>query len=217
MTTSSSTYGRLAVLALFAVLVTTVFGMMYVFQYQYRTVQTLSDQTFALTQEVAIMREEMTRLSTENASFKDSDRHIAVSIKENKLYLMEGMDPIRVMPVATGSGRIVHQFGRRYEFTTPPGVYNVTLKETDPVWIAPDWHWHEKGETVPEKLTIKDRSFKGVLGKYRLNLRDGYAIHGTDQPNSIGRNITHGCVRVGAKDLEYLFHAVKQGTKVYIY
>jgi lipoprotein-anchoring transpeptidase ErfK/SrfK len=42
------------------------------------------------------------------------------------------------------------------------------------------------------------------------------AIHGTDDPDSIGQAASHGCIRVGARDLKRLFAAVQLGTPVEI-
>jgi L,D-transpeptidase YbiS len=185
--------------------------------YQAKLMVELSAQVSDLSNQIGVMRLEMENVRAENAALKDTDRHIAVSLKENKLYLMEGMDALRVVPVATGTGRKLRAFGREFDFSTPPGVYEVTRKETDPVWIAPEWHWNEKGEEMPDTITLAERTFRGHLGKYRLYLRDGIGIHGTDEPSSIGRYATHGCVRVGAKDLEILFSTVSLGAKVYVY
>jgi L,D-transpeptidase YbiS len=210
-------YSRFGVLLLVAALGLLAAGAFFVITLQLNTVSTISNQVETLTNELGILREEMTRVRAENDSFKDTDRHIAVSLRENKLFLMEGRDVLRVCDVATGSGRKFWRFGKEYDFTTPPGRYSILKKDVDPVWIAPDWHWHERGETVPENISLAERSFPGVMGKYALRLGDGYAIHGTNQPNSIGRYVTHGCVRVGAKDLEILFQSVDTGTRVYIY
>ncbi|AZN42219.1 L,D-transpeptidase [Paenibacillus albus] len=43
-----------------------------------------------------------------------------------------------------------------------------------------------------------------------------YAIHGTDDPDSIGKDESHGCVRMDQKDLEELYDLVPLGTKVTI-
>lgn len=43
-----------------------------------------------------------------------------------------------------------------------------------------------------------------------------YGIHGTNRPESIGRNASHGCIRMRVKDMEALFPAVPNGTKVAI-
>ena len=64
---------------------------------------------------------------------------------------------------------------------------------------------------------VNQRKYFGTLGVNRLYLGDGYGIHGTDVPTSIGRNASHGCVRVRNEDAELLFRIVPVGTVVYIY
>ena len=61
------------------------------------------------------------------------------------------------------------------------------------------------------------RKYIGTLGSNRLYLGDGYGIHGTDEPQSIGRAASHGCVRVRNEDAELLFRIVPVGTPVFIY
>ena len=63
----------------------------------------------------------------------------------------------------------------------------------------------------------KNRKVEGELGKYRLNLGDGYLLHGTPYKESIGMAATHGCVRLRDEDIEWLYDHVPVGTKVYIY
>jgi L,D-transpeptidase ErfK/SrfK len=210
-------YSRAALYLLLAGFAGTLLVAVTVGAYQAKALMDLSTQVTALANELGAVKLEMENVRAENAALKDTDRHIAVSLKENKLYLMEGMDALRVVPVATGSGRKLRAFGKEFDFSTPPGVYEVTRKETDPVWIAPEWNWLEKGVEMPDTITLAERTFRGHLGKYRLYLRDGIGIHGTDEPWSIGRYVTHGCVRVGAKDLEILFSSVPMGAKVYVY
>ncbi len=217
MVRSSEGFTRSAVYLMAGLIIAGILGGVWVAQAQVGTILTLSAQATEANNEMLLMREEIARVRAEIEAYRDSDRHIAIAVAENKLYLMEGRDPIRVMTIASGSGRKFTRFGRSFDFSTPPGRYVVTKKETDPVWIAPDWHWIERGQEVPDTLTLQDRTFRGHLGKYRLVLRDGIGIHGTDEPGSIGRYVTHGCLRVGAKDLEILFHAVDSGTPVYIY
>lgn len=61
------------------------------------------------------------------------------------------------------------------------------------------------------------RKYSGVLGTNRLNMGDGYALHGTDEPTSIGTSVSHGCVRLRNEDIETLYQMVPVGTPVYIY
>jgi len=74
------------------------------------------------------------------------------------------------------------------------------------------------GETlyVPPMGT-KNRRVAGALGKFRLDLGDGYMLHGTPYDKSIGRNVTHGCIRLRDADIEWLYRHVPVGTSVQIY
>lgn len=60
----------------------------------------------------------------------------------------------------------------------------------------------------------------GILGTRWLGFHivaDGkYGIHGTNNPNSIGREISNGCVRMFNQDVEAIFPQVSVGTPVTI-
>jgi hypothetical protein len=42
----------------------------------------------------------------------------------------------------------------------------------------------------------------------------GYGIHGTNVPSSIGRNASHGCIRMRNRDVEQLFEMMSVGDEV---
>ncbi|MDQ2668643.1 MAG: L,D-transpeptidase [Gemmatimonadota bacterium] len=63
----------------------------------------------------------------------------------------------------------------------------------------------------------KNSHIAGELGHFRLDLGDGYLLHGTPYAKSIGAAVTHGCVRMHDEDIEWLYENVPVGTKVYIY
>jgi lipoprotein-anchoring transpeptidase ErfK/SrfK len=69
---------------------------------------------------------------------------------------------------------------------------------------------------IPPIVTA-NRQVEGELGRYALDLGDGYLIHGTSNPKSIGRAVTHGCIRLGDEDIEWLYRNVPTGTAVHIY
>jgi len=73
------------------------------------------------------------------------------------------------------------------------------------------------GNVIMPPYGTNQRKYKGVLGTHRLLLGDGYGIHGTDQPQSIGRSVSHGCIRVRNEDIEHLYRIVPVGTPVFIY
>ena len=66
-------------------------------------------------------------------------------------------------------------------------------------------------------LVSQNRKVEGELGMFALDLGDGYLIHGTGDPKSIGRAVTHGCIRLGDMDLNWLYVYLPTGTPVYIY
>jgi hypothetical protein len=62
-----------------------------------------------------------------------------------------------------------------------------------------------------------NRRIAGELGPYKLELGDGYMLHGTPHKDSIGQAATHGCIRLSDEAITYLYRNVPIGTPVYIY
>jgi hypothetical protein len=73
------------------------------------------------------------------------------------------------------------------------------------------------GNVIIPPFGTTARRYLGVLGTRRLKMGDGYAIHGTNKPETIGRSVSHGCVRMRNEDIERLYPMVPVGTPVYIY
>ena len=143
--------------------------------------------------------------------------YILIDTGLNRLYLIRGREVVREAVCSTGSGRFLPDPPRNREWTfdTPKGEFKIQKKIVKPVWIKPDWAFIEEGEALPKKA--EERVAPDELGDYAMDLGDGYLIHGTLYERSLGMSVTHGCVRVGAKDLDVVFHAVKIGTPVYIF
>ncbi|MBI3548627.1 MAG: L,D-transpeptidase [Elusimicrobia bacterium] len=144
--------------------------------------------------------------------------HILVDSKANKLYLKKGMKLLWQADCSVGRGGtlVSAATGRRWEFVTPRGEFRVVWKDANPVWTKPDWAFVEQKQPVPPP-DDPGRKVPGELGAYVLSLGDGYLIHGTKDEKSLGRPVSHGCVRLGAADLQKVFETVPIGTKVYIY
>jgi lipoprotein-anchoring transpeptidase ErfK/SrfK len=70
---------------------------------------------------------------------------------------------------------------------------------------------------VVPPLGTRQRRIEKTLGRYRLNLGDGYALHGTQATSQLGRSVSHGCVRVGDEDLKKLYEMSSVGDEVIIY
>ncbi len=73
------------------------------------------------------------------------------------------------------------------------------------------------GKIVIPPYGTNQRKYPDVLGTHRLYLGDGYALHGTNNPGSIGQAVSHGCVRLRNEDIAALYDRVAVGTPVYIY
>ena len=73
------------------------------------------------------------------------------------------------------------------------------------------------GNIIIPPFGTNQRKYKGGLGTHRLVMGDGYALHGTNDPSSIGRSVSHGCVRLRNEDIATLYDMVEVGTPVYLY
>lgn len=102
----------------------------------------------------------------------------------------------------------------------------LTIQKGTVVEVSPDGSARElpageiiragKAVIVPP-VTAPQRRFDKVLGKYRLNLGGGYALHGTLARDQLGRSVSHGCVRLADGDLAKLWEMTKVGDQVIIY
>jgi hypothetical protein len=73
------------------------------------------------------------------------------------------------------------------------------------------------GAVVIPPVGTRARSFPDVLGTHRLNLGDGYALHGTQAVSQLGQSVSHGCVRLHNDDIARLYQMAKVGDEVIIY
>jgi L,D-transpeptidase ErfK/SrfK len=118
-------------------------------------------------------------------------RRIVVSIPDRKLAVMEDDRVIRVFETAVGAPKS----------PSPTGSFTIVNSIADPTWYS-------KGKIVgPGKCNPLGTRWLGLSVK-------GYGIHGTNVPSSIGRNASHGCIRMRNRDVEELFHMVAVGDQV---
>jgi lipoprotein-anchoring transpeptidase ErfK/SrfK len=121
-------------------------------------------------------------------------RRIVVSIPDRKLAVLEGDRIVRIFETAVGAPKS----------PSPTGAYQIVNSIADPTWYT-------KGKIVPPGKC-------NPLGTRWLGLsRKGYGIHGTNRPDSIGRNASHGCIRMRNREVEELFKIVAVGDQVELY
>lgn len=144
--------------------------------------------------------------------------YIVVDTAHNRLYVKRGKDTLLTAVASTGSGTILDkpdQPGSQWIFDTPRGGFTIQSRLTNPVWVKPDWAFLEEGMRVPSNPA--ERIEPGILGDYALGFGKGYFIHGTLYPRLLGKNVTHGCIRLSDDDLKMVYKLAKVGTPLMIF
>jgi lipoprotein-anchoring transpeptidase ErfK/SrfK len=122
-----------------------------------------------------------------------ADYSVLVDYSDNTLELRSDSNILKTYKVATG-----------IDNSTPLGTFKVVNKLKDPVW-------YKAGAVVPSG------SPENILGTRWMGLSvAGYGIHGTTQPESIGKHVTAGCVRMRMEDVEELYDILPVGAEVVI-
>lgn len=127
------------------------------------------------------------------------DTRIVINIPSRTLWLYAGDQLVRYYPVGVG----------RPGFLTPLGRHQVIRKVSYPGWENP---YKPAG-----RVRIRPGG-RNPLGTRWMGFKEHkggeYGIHGTDNPRSVGKFSSHGCVRMLVKDAEDLFDRVDVGTPV---
>jgi lipoprotein-anchoring transpeptidase ErfK/SrfK len=156
-----------------------------------RRATTNSDLAIQVRLFLAVMILAAARLSAQEQ--QQVQRHIIVSLEDRKLALLEDGVVTRVFPVAVG----------KENSPSPSGSFKVVNRVTNPTYYHP-------GKVIPAGAA-------NPLGNRWIGLsQKGYGIHGTNEPMSIGKAASHGCIRMAKRDLEELFEIVRPGDSVEI-
>ncbi len=150
-----------------------------------------------------------------------STPYVVIDTRDNRILLRDRQhDVLRAAVCATGAARRFEgpkAYKHTWVFTTPKGRFQVLRKVSDPIWTRPEWDFLEAGEDIPVFAEDPRRFQRGILGSHAIYFMPDIMIHGTLYEVNLGRNITHGCVRVGEQDLTYLYENVKTGWPVYVF
>lgn len=101
------------------------------------------------------------------------------------------------------------------------GEVSIKRKTEWPTWTPPaEMRARERkeGRILPASMKggIENPLGARALYLYKGNRDTMYRIHGTNQPWSIGLNLSSGCIRMLNKDVEHLYNKTKIGTKVVV-
>ncbi|HNU82557.1 MAG: L,D-transpeptidase [Acidobacteria bacterium] len=158
------------------------------------------------------------RIEARLAAQRPRGVYVTVDTYRNQLRVFRGEELLREAICSTGTGRVLHdpRTGRTWVFDTPLGEHPIIDKRRNPVWAKPDWAFIEDGYEPPPRGS-PDRFDDISLGGYGLYMPDGYIIHGTLFKTLLGKRVTHGCVRLGDDDLEFVYKTVPLGARVFLY
>lgn len=118
---------------------------------------------------------------------------ILVYKSQNLLFLKTDEEIIKTYVVSTGKNN-----------STPVGAFKITSKLLNPTWF-------KAGAVVPAS------SPDNILGTRWMGFDlAGYGIHGTTEPQNLGKQVTQGCVRMSNQDVEELYTIIPLGTEVTI-
>jgi hypothetical protein len=128
------------------------------------------------------------------ASTHHRQRLLIVSIPDRKLVLLEDGVTKGIYPVAVG----------KPSTPSPSGSFNIVRRVSNP--------------TYSHKGRVVGAGPKNPVGSRWMGLSlKGYGIHGTNEPSSIGKAASHGCIRMAKADLEELYAQVEVGDAVEIH
>jgi len=118
---------------------------------------------------------------------------ILVDKSQNVLMLKSDEEIFKTYIVSTGKNNC-----------TPVGTFKIVNKLLNPTWF--------KAGAV-----VSPESPENVLGTRWMGFDlSGYGIHGTTQPQELGKQVTQGCVRLSNSDVQELYSIVPVGTEVTI-
>jgi lipoprotein-anchoring transpeptidase ErfK/SrfK len=128
---------------------------------------------------------------------------LVVKTKERRLYYVFGNGVAYRYPV--GVGRAGQQWA---------GTSYVDGKYMAPAW-SPPADVKRDNPRLPD--VIAGGSPHNPMGVAAMTLAGGeYAIHGTNQPKSIGGFVSYGCIRMYNEDILHLYGRVAVGTPVVV-
>jgi lipoprotein-anchoring transpeptidase ErfK/SrfK len=150
----------------------------------------------------------------------DTQHHVVVSVREQKLALLEKGSLVATFPVSTS------KFGlgdRRGSCRTPLGELEIADKIGDTAPMGTVFKNRRRtGEVVASNAPGRDAIVTRIIwlrGREAQNAnafgRDIY-IHGTPEERNIGLPVSYGCIRMRSADIMKLYSLVGRGAQVTI-
>lgn len=120
-------------------------------------------------------------------------RQVVVSIPDRKLAVLENGRLLRTFPVSVGAAHS----------PSPVGEFQIVNRVANPTYYHPG-------------VVIAPGTASPIGPRWIGLSRKGYGIHGTNDPKSIGKAASHGCIRLRNSDIKQFFALVSEGDTVEI-
>jgi lipoprotein-anchoring transpeptidase ErfK/SrfK len=125
------------------------------------------------------------------------DPFVIVNKTTNELALIDDNRVQTVVSVGTGKTKDL----------TPEGLFTITIKAEDPYYRRKDIPGGNPENPLGSRWIGFDA--QGTDGRI-------YGIHGTNQPGSIGRYVSQGCIRTQNEVISSLYPLIPLGTKILV-
>ncbi|PZV19354.1 MAG: L,D-transpeptidase [Leptolyngbya sp.] len=129
---------------------------------------------------------------------KEQPLRLEIRLSRRQVSLYRGDTVVKSYAIAVG----------RAGWETPRGTFQVKQMFRNPTWIHP----------LKKGIVIPGGDPENPLGRYWIgfwsNGKNWIGFHGTDNPKSVGKAASHGCIRMHNEDIEELFKKVSLGTEV---
>jgi lipoprotein-anchoring transpeptidase ErfK/SrfK len=125
------------------------------------------------------------------------DPFVIVNKHTNQIALVDENRVQTVVGVATG---ITNDL-------TPEGLFTVTVKAINPYYRKKNIYGGDPNNPLGSRWVGFDA--RGTDGRI-------YGLHGTNHPESIGRYVSQGCIRIQNEAIESLYEYIPLGTKILI-
>lgn len=150
----------------------------------------------------------------------DGPSRVIISVKDQKLMLMENGTKLATYPVSTSKFGLGDAWGR---MTTPLGFLQVAEKIGDHAPVGAVFRNRRfTGEILKPNAPGRDPVITRIIWLRGLQASNAHAfsrciyIHGTPEERTIGRPASYGCIRMKSRDVAALYAQLPLGAIVEI-
>lgn len=134
-------------------------------------------------------------IKSDDVELKETYWRLRVELGAHRITVWNGADVVHTEPVGVGTAAS----------PTPPGEYYITEALTVPSFQRSAYGPYAFGTSAHSDVYTTFGGGDGTVG-----------IHGTGDPSSLGRDVSHGCIRLSNDGITSLIHQVPLGSPVQI-